>query len=171
MFFYHLRNIAKVQPFLSQADTGRLMHAFITSRLDHCSALFSSLPKKTINKLQIIQNAAALVLSNTKKRAHLETHVLKSLHWLPVSFRIDLKMLLLVLKSLNGQVPENLPDMLLMCSSIETTQVFWHWPFSLYLWCGQRNACRRHLMSLVLASGNTGAGAVAICYHLNHQEI
>ena len=37
--FYHLRNIAKVQPFLSQADTERLMHAFITSRLDYCNAL------------------------------------------------------------------------------------------------------------------------------------
>ena len=32
---YHLRNIPKVQPFLSQTDTERLMHAFITNRLDY----------------------------------------------------------------------------------------------------------------------------------------
>jgi hypothetical protein len=44
--FYHLRNIAKVRPFLSQADTERLIHAFITSRLDYCHALQSGLPKK-----------------------------------------------------------------------------------------------------------------------------
>jgi hypothetical protein len=31
--FYHLRNIATVQLFLSQADTGSLIHAYITSRL------------------------------------------------------------------------------------------------------------------------------------------
>ena len=34
--FYHLSNIKKVQKFLSQAGTERLMHAFITSRLDYC---------------------------------------------------------------------------------------------------------------------------------------
>ena len=42
--FYHLKNIAKVQSFLSQADTERRMHAFITSRLDYCDDLLSGLP-------------------------------------------------------------------------------------------------------------------------------
>lgn len=111
--FYHLRNIAKVQPFLSQADTERLMHAFITSMLDYCNALFSGLPKKAINILQTIQNAAARVLTKTRRRAHISP-VLKSLRWLPVSFRIDFEILLLVFKSLNGLAPEYLSDMLSM---------------------------------------------------------
>ena len=33
--FYHLRNIAKVRPFLSQNDAEKLVHAFISSRLDY----------------------------------------------------------------------------------------------------------------------------------------
>ena len=41
-------------------------------------------------KLQLIQNAADQVLTNTKKVDHI-TPVLKSLHWLPVCQRIDLK--------------------------------------------------------------------------------
>ncbi|MCI5136711.1 MAG: hypothetical protein D3920_16960 [Candidatus Electrothrix sp. AW2] len=108
--FYHLRNIAKVQPFLAQADTERLMHAFITSRLDYCNSLLSGLPKKAISQLQIIQNAAARVLTKTRRRAHI-TPVLKSLHWLPVSFRIDFKVLLLVYKSLHSHAPEYITDM------------------------------------------------------------
>ena len=40
------------------------------------------------------------------------TPVLKSLHWLPVSYRIDFKVLLLVYKSLNGLGPEYMNDIL-----------------------------------------------------------
>ena len=36
--FFHLRNIAKVQHFLTQQDAEKLIHAFITSRLDYCNA-------------------------------------------------------------------------------------------------------------------------------------
>ncbi len=38
--------------------------------------------------------------------------VLGSLHWLPVTFRIDFKVLLLVYKSLNGLGPKYITDML-----------------------------------------------------------
>ncbi len=40
------------------------------------------------------------------------TPVLRSLHWLPVTFRIDFKVLLLVYKSLNGLGPKYMADML-----------------------------------------------------------
>jgi len=96
-----------VQPFLAQADTERLMHEFITSRLDYCNSLLSGLPKKVISQQQTIQNAAARVLTKTRLRAHITT-VLKSLHWLHVSFRIDFKVLLLVYKSLHIHAPENI---------------------------------------------------------------
>jgi hypothetical protein len=86
-----------VRPFLSQADTERLFHAFITSRHDYCNALLSGLPKKANGQLQNIQNAAARTLTKTRRRAHI-TPVLRSLHWLPVSFRIHFKILLLVFK-------------------------------------------------------------------------
>ncbi len=70
-----------------------------------------SLPKKTIRQLQLIQNAAARILTRTRKSEHI-TPVLRSLHWLPVTFRIDFKVLLLVYKSLNGLGPKYIADML-----------------------------------------------------------
>ena len=109
--FYQLKNISRVKGFMSQTDQEKLIHAFISSRLDYCNGLLTGLPQKSIKQLQLIQNAAARVLTRTKRSEHI-TPVLKSLHWLPVSYRIDFKVLLLVYKSLNGLGPEYMNDIL-----------------------------------------------------------
>ncbi len=109
--FYQLKNISRIKGFMSQTDQEKLIHAFISNRLDYCNGLMTGLPQKSIKQLQLIQNAAARVLTRTKRSEHI-TPVLKSLHWLPVSYRIDFKVLLLVYKSLNGLGPEYMNDML-----------------------------------------------------------
>ena len=57
--FFHLRNIAKIRKVLSLQDAEKLIHAFITSRLDYCTALLSGCSINSIKSLQLIQNAAA----------------------------------------------------------------------------------------------------------------
>ncbi len=106
--YYHLKNIARIRCFVSSQDLEKLVHVFITSRVDYCNGL---LPQKSIRQLQLIQNTAARILTRTRTSEHI-TPVLRSLHWLPVTFRIDFKVLLLVYKSLNGLGPKYIADML-----------------------------------------------------------
>jgi len=61
--------------------------------------------------LQLIQNAAARVLTGTRKRDHISP-VLASLYWLPVKFRIEFKILLLTYKALHGQAPSYLEELI-----------------------------------------------------------
>lgn len=109
--FFQLRLLAKVKPFLSRADLEKAIHAFISSRLDYCTALYYGLNKSLLHRLQLVQNAAARLLSNTPRRAHI-TPVLHSLHWLPVEFRIEFKVLMFVFKAIYGLAPAYLSDLL-----------------------------------------------------------
>ncbi len=107
----YLRNISKVRDILSPSDSKKLVHAFVTSRLDYCSSVFAGLPKSSIKHLQRVQNAAAQMLTRCKIRNHI-TPTLRSLHWLPVSFRIEFKILLSVFKCLHGTAPIYLSNLL-----------------------------------------------------------
>ena len=109
--FYHLKNIAKIKGIVSKPDLERLIHAFVSSRLDYCNGLLTGLSKRGVKQLQYIQNAAARVLTRTRKYDHISP-VLRSLHWLPVAQRIDFKAALLVYKSLHGLAPKYICDML-----------------------------------------------------------
>ncbi len=86
--FFHLRNISRFRPSLTDSVAETLIHSFITSRLDYCNAVLYGVPNKTLDRLQHVQNSAARVLTRTKRWQHI-TSTLKQLHWLLVKFRIS----------------------------------------------------------------------------------
>ncbi len=96
---------------LSISNAEMLIHAFMTSRLDYCNALLDGCSARLINTLQMVQNAAARVLTRTRKYDHISP-VMSTLHWLPIKHCIDLKILLITYKALNGLAPQYLSKLL-----------------------------------------------------------
>ena len=120
--FYHLHNLRRIKKYLSRDFLITLVHAFITSRLDHCNGLLFGLPKAQIAKLQRVQNAAARLLLGIGKFSHI-TPALYELHWLPVSLRIDYKILLLTFKCIYGLAPTYLSDLISIYKITEIVRV------------------------------------------------
>ncbi|KAI7794279.1 reverse transcriptase [Triplophysa rosa] len=106
-----LYNIRKIRPFLFEHAMQVLVQALVLSRLDYCNALLAGLPACTTKPLQMIQNAAARVVFNEPKRAHVTPLFIK-LHWLPIVTRIKFKALLLAYKTTTGSAPPYLHSLI-----------------------------------------------------------
>ena len=102
--------LGKIRRYLDQKSTETLIHAYITSRIDTCNSLLAGLPAKQIQRLQKLQNAAARLVTGTKRNQSI-TPVLYKLHWLPVSMRIQYKIALLTFKCLNDMAPSYLKQL------------------------------------------------------------
>ena len=64
-----------------------------------------------INKLQKVQNAAARLVCEAKKSVHIHP-ILATLHWLPVTHRIQYKISSICFNSISGTAPQYLSDLL-----------------------------------------------------------
>ena len=84
--------------FLGPEATKTLVHAFVGSRLDYCNSVLVGVSGQLLRKLQVIQNAAACIITGTKKYERMKP-VLQELDWLPVRQRITYKTALLMYRS------------------------------------------------------------------------
>ncbi|XP_070402416.1 uncharacterized protein [Nothobranchius furzeri] len=91
---FALYNIRKIRPYLTQHATQLLVQSTVISRLHYGNALLTGLPGCTVRPLQMVQNAAARLVFNQPKRAHV-TPLFIELHWLPLAACIKFKLLTL----------------------------------------------------------------------------
>ena len=108
--FYQLRNIGRIRKYITESACKTLVCSLVTSRLDYGNVLLYGLSSGSLSRLQRIQNTAARIITRTKKQDHI-TPVLISLHWLPVEFRIQYKILITVFKALQGMSPLYIEDL------------------------------------------------------------
>lgn len=69
--YFHLHSIAKISSVLSSEAAEKLIHTFVTSKLDYRNSLLLRCRKQSVRTLQLIQNSAARVLMKTKRRDHI----------------------------------------------------------------------------------------------------
>ena len=109
--YSELRRIGSIRHYLSEDATKILVCAFVLSKIDYCNSLLAGLPQYLLHKLQRIQNNAARLVLRRSKFEH-ATPLLHSLHWLPISERINYKLSALSFAVITGLAPGYLSDLL-----------------------------------------------------------
>jgi len=117
--FFQLRQIRTIKRSLTMDAKKSLVNAFVCSRLDYCNSLLYGISDGQLRRLQLVQNAAARLISGTKKYDHI-TPVLRILHWLPIRKRILFKIAVIVYKSLHGLAPAYLAADCVQVSTIQS---------------------------------------------------
>ena len=98
--FFWLRQLKRVRRSLDAESMKTLVHAFVTSRVDllrYGNMIVVGAPNSVTNKLQHVLNAAARIVTGTRKYDRGSSHLLHTeLHWLDVPERVLYKLALMV---------------------------------------------------------------------------
>ena len=98
-----------------------LVHAFVMSRVDYCNAVLAAAPKTTTDRLQRVLNAAARVVSDTRKFDHgLSRLMHQELHWLDIPERVSYKLGILTHRCLLGKAPVYLSNCCIPVAQVAT---------------------------------------------------
>ncbi len=122
--YHHIRDIRRIRKYLSLDHAKTLACALVMSRLDYCNSLFHGLPALDIQKLQRVQNSLARVVTKSSSLAH-SAPLRRSLHWLPILYRIQFKINFITFGLLSHKQPSYLHSLLtrsLPTRSLRTNQ-------------------------------------------------
>lgn len=109
-FFSIFAFLLKVKPFISPCNFQSVIHAFVSIIVIRSTTGSLSLPAPVYSRCNT--QLPGFSLAGTREHEPVPPTLI-NLHWLPVKYRIDFKMLLFVYKSLNDSAPRcstDLPD-------------------------------------------------------------
>ena len=107
----NLLQIRSIRHLLDESTAINLCLSLCISHLDYANSLLYGLPQVTIHRMQHIQNICARLILRKTNRDSI-TDCMKTLHWLPIEYRIKFKILTLMFKCLKGEGPCYLCDLL-----------------------------------------------------------
>jgi len=111
-FFYHIRDLRRICRFISLSVANTIATVLVSSRFDYCNSLLYNTANKDIAKLQRVQNCLARVVVTRSSRFTRSVPLLKSLHWLPLHYRIIFKMYTITYLALSCTQPAYINSML-----------------------------------------------------------
>ena len=114
--YYQLRQLRVVLRSLTFNAALTLVHSFVVSRLDYCSALYVGLPVTRVGCLDRVLRSAARLVGRIPRFGHVSDYMRDVLHWLPFSQRITYRISSLVWRCLAGVAPVYLQE--LCCSTL-----------------------------------------------------
>ena len=117
--FYHLRYLKRIRKSLPLALAKQIAVALVTSKLDYCNSLLHKIPAKDLHQLQRVQNCLATIVTKAPRFSRSIPLLLKSLHWLPIKFRIQFKICTFVFRGLNVDQPSYLSSFLFSADSVK----------------------------------------------------
>ena len=106
-----MQNLRRIRRHLDLDSAKLLATALVSSRLDYCNALVYGIADIDLTRLQRVQNQLARLVTKSPPFTR-SIPLLCSLHWLPVRFRILLKINLLTYKTLREKQPVYLHSVL-----------------------------------------------------------
>jgi len=155
--FFNLRRLRSIKQSLTPDANKTLVHAFVSNRLDCCNSLLIGVSNQLLQRLQVVQNAAARLVTGGRRSDYMSP-ILCDLHWLPVRQRIVFKTAVLAYKCQHSMAPEYLQ---VYCQPISTV------------------ACRR-LRTQRMRAGDSSNGMrvvthrtkvhLSVCQRVTHQN-
>ena len=92
-YLFHIRVLCHIRPSLTEEMANVVACALVQSRVDYANSLHTGMSSVNFDKLQLVQNTLARVITLTRKRDHIQRS-LKRLHWLPICQCVDFKVAL-----------------------------------------------------------------------------
>ena len=95
---YHIRDLGRIRHHLDLDSAKLLANALVSSHLVYCNSILSGIAETDLTKLQRVLNRLARVVTKSPPFTH-SVPMLRSLHWLPVKYRVHFKICLLTYKA------------------------------------------------------------------------
>ena len=99
----------------------RLVSALVSSRFDYYIAMLAEIPSMILAPLRRVLSAAFGLVAGLGPRVDV-TEQIKELHWLPIRYRINFKLCLMMHAALTCQCPQYIRDIVHLLSALPETE-------------------------------------------------